>query len=105
MTKSQYLISVIAFALVCLALPFLLACDQGCDEHYGVCACDQKPNVEPTAYLTSTSDEKPSRHPEPAWQRGEVKASEGKEERESAYKQDKAKDDANEQGKKAAGIP
>lgn len=56
---------------------FVLACAKGCTEYEGNCAC------EPPSADTQTlapmpqgvvSDEKPSRHPEPAWQRGEVHA-------------------------------
>lgn len=49
-----------------------VACDNGCEPYENVCACRGSTNEGvPVIY---TTDEKPPRHPEPAWERMEVKA-------------------------------
>lgn len=49
------------------------ACNKGCQEHQGVCVCDAAP-VEEAPRVTAgvVSDEKPPRHPQPAYERGDV---------------------------------
>lgn len=104
MTKKQMFMQAVVFCLAWCALPFLLACDSGCEIHEGVCACNQRPEQLTQAQEVQPSDEKPSRHPQPAYQRGGVVASSGQEEQASAYKRDKEIDDANAEGKQSAGI-
>lgn len=67
MTKKLFVINAIAFLLVCLALPFLLACDTGCEQHGDACACDERP-VQDTTPEIKPSDEKPPRSGRPGWQ-------------------------------------
>ena len=59
MTKKMFVGQAIAFVLAWLALPFLLACDTGCEEHGGVCACDAKAEVAPEV---KPSDDLPPNH-------------------------------------------
>lgn len=83
-----------------------VACDKGCSEYEGVCACDIKPAEVAAAVDTSVwvSDEKPSRHPEPAWQRGEVKVIDVPATGGEDAKQDLERQQADRAGKLAAGI-
>lgn len=105
MTKKQFLINAIAFAFAWAVLPILLACDKGCEEHDGVCACDiPAEKAQSVTDASVVSDEKPARHPEPAWQRGEVKADMPAS---TAFKDalaDEAKARAEAEGKAKAGI-
>jgi hypothetical protein len=56
--------------LLALSVP-VVACDSGCEEHSGVCACYGTPEIAPSV---KPSDEKPPRSQIPAWQSGAVKA-------------------------------
>lgn len=49
-------------------------CPSGKIEYEGICADLPSPSEQALAPMVPTSDEKPSRHPEPAWERGEVHA-------------------------------
>lgn len=85
-----------------LALP-CGACSTGCSPYEGLCACDQR--AEQPIQTYKPSDEKPSRHPEPAYQRGEVKALTPPSLVSEDETLDREKADATAQGKKAAGVP
>jgi hypothetical protein len=50
-----------------------VACPSGSYEWNGNCVVDLQPEKDTTPSV-KPSDERPSRHPEPAWQRGEVHA-------------------------------
>ena len=110
MTKRMYALQAVAFVVAVVLLPFMLLveavakCGKDCESHSGVCACFGTPEQAKSADEVQPSDERPSRHPEPAWQRGEVVASTGQEERNLAYQHDKAIDDANAEGKRKAGL-
>ena len=90
--------------VVALLASNAVACEKDCYEYQGNCACEQKPIQLSKAEEVQPSDEKPSRHPQPAYQRGDLNVSSGVDERKSAYEHDKAIDDATAQGKLAAGI-
>jgi len=93
-----------ALALIAFAIP-ALTCPAGCYLYNGNCACDVQPEkgIEPVQ-VYKPSDEKPSHHPEPAYQRGDVVAAFP----ESLIARDladqRAKDKAAAQGKKKAGL-
>lgn len=53
------------------------SCPKGSEEYGGRCAEMPSPSESTLAPMVSTNNEKPPRHPEPAWQRGEVKADMG----------------------------
>ncbi len=82
------------------------ACGLGCTEYEGTCACDAKPAESPAQVDQSAwvSDEKPSRHPEPAYQRGEVNALMLPSLAAQDMKQDQEARQADAQGKIAAGL-
>lgn len=77
-------------------------CEQGCEEHQGVCACYGTPEIAPSV---KPSDEKPPRNQIPAWQSGEVVP----DTRASLIfidaEQDRKIKDADRAGKDAAGVP
>jgi hypothetical protein len=83
----------------------VIACPAGTIPYQGLCADEPVPKDTVVVAEAKPSDEKPSRHPEPAYQRGEFKVSDGIKERESAKKQDDDIDNATtSQGKKAASL-
>ena len=51
-----------------------VACDKGCEEHQGVCACEAPMEKPVPADEVQPSDERPRREQQPEWQTGEVKA-------------------------------
>jgi hypothetical protein len=63
----------IAVAVVVALQGVAVACEKGCDPYEGVCACSGQTNDgDPVTILTS--NELPSKHPESAWERGDVHA-------------------------------
>jgi len=81
------------------------ACDKGCSDWEGVCACDApKATVGEPDPSSFASDEKPSKHPEPAYQRGEVHVVDVPNMAADDIKQDQERNEADIVGKKAAGI-
>lgn len=82
-----------------------VACGTGCEPHGEVCACDAKPSDLGPMHATNwASDEAPPRHPEPAWQRGEVRAETPASLVMDDEKQDREKSTADAAGKFAAGL-
>lgn len=64
--------------LILLALSgSAVACDKGCVEYEGNCACDQKPAGDTTPSV-KPSDEKPPSNKMPSYQREGIKADMGK---------------------------
>lgn len=63
---------------IAIALLFVsslsMACPKGSEEFNGNCAEMPSPSESALTPMIRPSDEKPSRHPESAWERGEVKA-------------------------------
>lgn len=104
MTKKKFAVQAVAFVLAWCALPFLLACGTGCEEHQGVCACEQKPIGSSAAEEAKPSDEKPRRSQQPEWQTGEVKADTPQSQAGADANLDTAKAKADAEGKKAAGL-
>lgn len=104
MTKKIFLINVIAFLSAWLALPFLLACDTGCFEYEGNCACDQKPEQLKPSEEIKPSDEVPPRSGMPAYQAENIKADMSSSVAAQDAKADQEKQEADLQGKKAAGL-
>ena len=88
--------------LLLLAVPVMAVCPNGCEDHYGSCACDQPPSE--FAVPVKTSDEKPPRSQIPAWQSGEVKADTPASTAAQDFKADQEKIDASVEGRKAAGL-
>jgi hypothetical protein len=92
-----------------LAAP-AVACNKGCAPYQGdldLCVCDQAPERSdntPTADPLVVSDEKPSRHPESAYLRGEVIAATPPSCAATNDCSDQKEIDAAAQGKKAAGV-
>lgn len=56
--------------MCCVSWSWAVVCPTGYSEWKNGCAADLKPE---SAASIKPSDELPSRHPQPAWQRGEVK--------------------------------
>lgn len=81
-----------------------IACSSGCFEYSGNCACDAKPEAQAIDQSRWMSTEKPSRHPQTAYQRGEVKADMPPSLMVSDMKTDMEKTEAEFQGKVAAGL-
>lgn len=92
-----------ALLVVALVASNAVACGSGCYEYNGNCACEQKPAVEPTSYAVP-SDEAPPRSGLAAYQDPSVKAAEPKSLIYDDAKADQAKAQADEEGKKAAGV-
>lgn len=103
MKKHLFLINATAFVLSWMALPLLLACDPGCEEHYGVCACDQKPVADTTPPI-QPSDEEPPKDKMPSYQREGVKADMPESLSAQDAKADMERAQADSEGKKAAGL-
>ena len=78
------------------------ACEAGCTSYQGTCACDQVP--EKAVQTTFPSDEKPPRHPEPAYQRGDITVDMPTSTDSEDAKLDQEKAQAATEGKKAAGL-
>ena len=99
MTKTQFVLQVIAFVVAVVMLPFLLVfgCGKGCEPHGNVCACTEPPQAELYTYIPA--DEKPHHNRIPAWADGTVKADMG-----TLSKDDDEKAKADREGKKSAGI-
>lgn len=64
------MLKAIAVLLCCVSGSQAVVCPTGYSEWKNGCAADLKPESTPSV---KPSDELPSRHPQPAWQRGEVK--------------------------------
>jgi len=90
-------------AVLFLAVP-VVACPTGTIAMAGVCAAMPAPKDTVAVAEIRPSDEKPSRHPEPAWQRGEVKADMPVSTAGADDIADRQKADAIIEGKKKAGI-
>lgn len=88
-------------AALLIATP-AVACDRGCIDYQGLCACDQVP--EKAVYLKSDSTEEPSHHPQPAWQRGDVIADTPPSLAAQDMKLDEERRLATEEGRKRAGL-
>lgn len=80
----------------------LAACDKGYSEYAGVCSDDQSPQK--AIQTTVPSEEKPSHHPQPAYQREEVKVDMPESLMAKDARADKERDEATEAGRKAAGL-
>ncbi len=107
MTKTRLMLNAVAFVVAVLALPFLLVwdsfgCPAGTTEYQGVCAADLQPEKAVQTFVPS--DEKPSRHPQPAWQRGDVIADTPPSQAANDAKMDAERVKADGAGKKAAGL-
>ncbi len=94
---------ILATVIVGLLASTSVACEKGCEEHSGVCACDARPDVEAESYA-KPSDEKPRRSQQPEWQTGEVNASLAPSKASDDAKMDQEKTKADAEGKKAAGL-
>jgi hypothetical protein len=86
------------------AVPVLAVCSKDSIEIEGVCAVMPSPEESTLAPIVSTSDEKPSRHPEPAYLRGDVKADMPPSCSAKDAKSDQDKAQADKDGKKSAGL-
>lgn len=91
-------------ALLLLLSSVAIACDKGCTEWEGICACDAPKASSQEPEINYASDEKPSKHPEPAYQRGEVNIVEAENMGTQDMKIDQEKAQADLDGKKAAKI-
>jgi len=80
------------------------ACKSGCIAYEGNCACEAQVERVVNESTYQPSDEKPPRHPEPAWQRGEVIAATPSSCAFTNACSDQQAIDATAQGKKSAGI-
>jgi hypothetical protein len=80
-----------------------MACDKGCTEYEGNCACDQKPIIDNTPEA-KPSDEKPPSDKMPSYQREGIHADmpQSKITEDAKWDAENAKADA--AGKKAAGL-
>lgn len=94
----------LAFFVVCLFASNASACNIGCYEYQGICACDAKPIALTPSEETQPSDEKPRRSQQPEWQTGGVTADSPKSQAVSDDNADKAKEKADAEGKKSAGL-
>lgn len=77
------------------------ACPKNASEWNGGCVYDLEPNTAPPVV---PSDEKPSGHPQPAYQRGEVTIVDAPNCAKEDERMDQEKIEATKQGRKAAGI-
>jgi hypothetical protein len=102
MSKKQFLINVVAFIAAWLALPFLLACDKGCEDHEGTCACDPSPAEQ--AASVAPSNEKPPQDKMPSYEREGIHADMPPSQTAQLEQEDKQKAQADFEGKKAAGL-
>jgi len=84
---------------------FAVVCPTNYTEWEGVCAQLDAPRDKSTEpEINYASDEKPSRHPEPEWQRGEVKIAVIRNLAAEDIHMDQEKAQADAEGKAAAGI-
>lgn len=83
---------------------FAVACPKGTVEFNGNCASMPSPEESTLAPMIPTSNEKPSRHPESAWERGEVHAETPPSCASTNDCSDQKAIDAAKAGKKAAGL-
>lgn len=81
-----------------------VACPSGTILYQGMCADVPAPKDTVPVPEVKPSDEKPSHHPEAAWERGEVNAATPPSLVTEDAKLDQQKAQAEEQGKKAAGL-
>ena len=77
------------------------SCPSGCTEYQGNCACELPAYVAPSVM---PGNEKPPRNQIPAWQSGDVKAETPSSLAAQDYKADQERKDADEAGKRAAGL-
>lgn len=91
-------------AILLIASNALAVCPKGFEEHEGVCASLQGQVQEGSMDASVASDEKPSKHPEPAWQRGEVNIVNVPNCAAEDIKADQERAQADKEGKLAAGI-
>src|ERR1700758_3214130 len=80
------------------------ACPDGWVEWEGHCAAIPQPEAQSVKEF-QPSNEKPPRHPEPPWQRGDVIADMPQSLASQDAKLDQERAEADAQGKKAAGVP
>lgn len=66
--------TLLAVAVLFVSGVAVASCPKGTIEFSGGCAEMPSPSESTLAPMVATSNEKPSRHPEAAWQRGEVNA-------------------------------
>lgn len=90
--------------IVALLSGNVMACGTGCEEHQGVCACDQKPEQLKASEETKPSDEKPRKEQQPEWATGAVTAAMPPSEASKDAKLDAERTSADNEGKKAAGL-
>jgi hypothetical protein len=95
-----------ALVLILILSLNVFSCPAGTIQGPGYCAAEPSPTQETHAELSPyiVSDEKPSRHPEPAYQRGEVNAVTPPSLAAQDAKEDQERAEAEAQGKKTAGI-
>lgn len=95
----------LAISIVVLCTIVAMSCPKGTIDYQGICADMPSADTETLAPAVGVvSDEKPPRHPEPAYERGEVTVDnlQSKIYEDSKMDQEKAQADAD--GKKAAGL-
>ena len=85
----------------CIFIKLAHGCEQGCEEHAGVCACMGEPEIAPSV---APSDEKPHHSQIREWEDGGVVASTQASLAADDAKQDREKAEADHAGKKLAGI-
>jgi hypothetical protein len=94
----------IGFVTGVLLCHFGHACGPNQISYEGVCADNPQPEKPTSQDYYKPSDELPPKHPEPAWQRGDVIADTPASKASDDAKQDQEKAEADAQGKAAAGI-
>lgn len=90
--------------MVALIASNAVACDKGCEQHAGVCACDQKPEQLKREEEVKPSDEKPPKDKMPSYQREGIHADTPVSTAGQDAKMDAEKNTADMAGKKAAGL-
>lgn len=78
------------------------ACNKGCEEHQGVCACDQKPDAAPD--VQAASEEQPPKDKMPSYQREGIHADMPASTAGADARMDADRLAADQAGKKAAGV-
>lgn len=89
--------------IVALFASNAMACNIGCSEYQGICACEQKP-IPDTTPPVQPSDDKPAKSGMPSWQDPSVKAAFPQSLIYEDSKADQDRAQADSEGKKAAGI-
>ncbi len=89
--------------IVALVASNVIACNVGCYEYQGNCACEQRP-ADSDASSIKPSDEKPPTDKMPSYQREGIVAAMPMSLAAQIIKEDEEKAKADAEGKKAAGI-